>query len=204
MHDAMPPPALRNARVAICTHTFSAVYRPNAYCNACFNRKSFLAFRSDCSCPRMRSLQSILTPGLAILCIAAFSSICVVNGQRNPDEVTSLPGLKSTLNFQHFAGYLNVNASNNRNLFYWFTKASNASNDLVLWLNGGPGCSSVSGFFTENGPFVVKSDGNIKLNEFAWNTRANVLWLEAPAGVSYTHLFKGRFTDINAGWIFLQ
>jgi len=126
---------------------------------------------------------SAFISGIALFCISLSFSSSLVLGRTHPDQVTSLPGLKSTLDFQHFAGYLNVNATNNRNLFYWFTKAANSSNDLVLWLNGGPGCSSVSGFFTENGPFVVNSDGNIKLNDFAWNTRANVLWLEAPAGV---------------------
>jgi carboxypeptidase C (cathepsin A) len=122
-------------------------------------------------------------PGFALLCIAVSFSAYVAHGRTHPDQVTSLPGLKSSLDFQHFAGYLNVDSSKNRNLFYWFTKSSNETKDLVLWLNGGPGCSSVSGFFTENGPFVVGSDGNVQLNNFAWNTRANVLWLEAPAGV---------------------
>lgn len=125
--------------------------------------------------------------GFLLLCIAVAFAACAVHGRSHPDQVTSLPGLKSSLDFQHFAGYLNVNLTNNRNLFYWFTKASNATTDLVLWLNGGPGCSSVSGFFTENGPFVVGPDGNIKLNDFAWNTRANMLWLEAPAGVGFSY-----------------
>ena len=144
-------------------------------------------------------------PALALLCIAA-SFALAVHGQTHPDQVTSLPGLKSTLEFQHFAGYLNVNSTHNRNLFYWFTKATNSSTDLVLWLNGGPGCSSVSGFFTENGPFVVNSNGNIKLNDYAWNTRANVLWLEAPAGVSPPRLlhFAQCSSDFNSGRIFLQ
>ena len=139
--------------------------------------------RGAASLQMMRPTASF-SAAIALFCIAASISAFVVHGQTHPDQVTSLPGLESTVEFQHFAGYLSVNSSNNRNLFYWFTKATNSSNDLVLWLNGGPGCSSVSGFFTENGPFVVKSDGNIKLNNFAWNTRANVLWLEAPAGVS--------------------
>jgi carboxypeptidase C (cathepsin A) len=121
--------------------------------------------------------------GIALIFIALSFTAFAVHARTHPDQVTSLPGLKSSLDFQHFAGYLNVDSSNNRNLFYWFTKASNSSTDLVLWLNGGPGCSSVSGFFTENGPFVVGSDGNVELNNFAWNTRSNVLWLEAPAGV---------------------
>jgi carboxypeptidase C (cathepsin A) len=130
----------------------------------------------------MRSSLRTLTVILAWLCIA-LPFTAAAQRHTHSDQVTKLPGLTSAIGFQHFAGYLNVNASNNRNLFYWFTKASNESSDLVLWLNGGPGCSSVSGFFTENGPFVVTSDGSIKLNDFAWNSRANVLWLEAPAGV---------------------
>jgi hypothetical protein len=173
----------------------------NVYCGAGFKGPFCWPAAPTARSRRMRSKQSILS---AIFCIAAFSSICVAYGQPHSDEVTGLPGLKSKLDFQHFAGYLNVNATNNRNLFYWFTKASNASNDLVLWLNGGPGCSSVSGFFTENGPFVVKSDGSIKLNSFAWNTRANVLWLEAPAGVSYPHLFSNVASLISTcRWDFL-
>lgn len=51
--------------------------------------------------------------------------------------------------------------SRDTQLFYWYHEAvSNSSQKpLVLWLNGGPGCSSLGGMFTELGPFVVGMDG---------------------------------------------
>ena len=56
-----------------------------------------------------------------------------------------------------------------------------------MWFSGGPGCSSMLGFMQENGPRVI-NDGEDFLveNPHTWNTRANVLWLESPAGVGWS------------------
>ena len=60
----------------------------------------------------------------------------------------------------------------------------NATKDpLALWMNGGPGSSSIAyGFWTEHGPFRLKSDGNGSyvhdLYEYSWNRHANVLYIE--------------------------
>ena len=53
---------------------------------------------------------------------------------------------------------------------------------LVLWLNGGPGSSSLIGFFQELGPVVVASKDSLVVNPYAWNLFANVLFLETPTG----------------------
>ena len=41
-------------------------------------------------------------------------------------------------------------------LYFWFFPSNNPSADdeILIWLNGGPGCSSLEGFFQENGPVL--------------------------------------------------
>ncbi|KAJ8247371.1 hypothetical protein GJAV_G00245630 [Gymnothorax javanicus] len=106
----------------------------------------------------------------------------------DPDEVTSLPGLSFKPNYRQWSGYLK--ASTGKYLHYWFvTSQRNPEKDpVVLWLNGGPGCSSLDGFLSENGPFHVEDNGiTLYQNEFSWNKVANVLYLESPAGVGYSY-----------------
>lgn len=86
------------------------------------------------------------------------------------DKVNDLPGLTFTPDFFHYSGYLR--AWTDKYLHYWLTESSRAptQDPLVLWLNGGPGCSSLDGLIEELGPFHVKDFGNsIYYNEYAWN-----------------------------------
>eukprot|EP00250_Pteridium_aquilinum_P014506 c22033_g1_i1 orf=680-2152(+) len=111
---------------------------------------------------------------------------------RERDRVVNLPGQPNDVEFSHYAGYVTVNASHGRALFYWFFEASSpnpASKPLLLWLNGGPGCSSVGyGAAAEIGPLRVNKDGaKVSYNHHAWNKEANVLFLESPAGVGFSY-----------------
>lgn len=51
---------------------------------------------------------------------------------------------------------MTVDESHGRNLFYYFVESEgNPSKDpVVLWLNGGPGCSSFDGFIYEHGIYL--------------------------------------------------
>jgi hypothetical protein len=104
------------------------------------------------------------------------------------DEVTSLPHLKVPLCFKHFSGYVPVD-NGAKHLHYWYFEATESpeTKPLLLWLNGGPGCSSLAGMWVENGPFVLDKDLNISLNPYSWNKVANVLYLEQPAGVGFSY-----------------
>ncbi|KAI5335183.1 hypothetical protein L3X38_025316 [Prunus dulcis] len=102
-------------------------------------------------------------------------------------------------NFQQYAGYITVDEKQQRSLFYYFVEAETdpASKPLVLWFNGGPGCSSVGiGAFGEHGPFKPSGDILLK-NDFNWNREANMLYLESPAGVGFSYSANKSFDFLN-------
>uniref|UniRef100_A0A453ECC8 Carboxypeptidase n=1 Tax=Aegilops tauschii subsp. strangulata TaxID=200361 RepID=A0A453ECC8_AEGTS len=107
------------------------------------------------------------------------------------DRITRLPG-QPPVNFSMYSGYVTVDAAAGRALFYWLVESAAAkpeSAPLVLWLNGGPGCSSVGyGASEELGAFRINADGRtLSVNPYSWNKMANVLFLDAPAGVGYSY-----------------
>ncbi|KAI4300908.1 hypothetical protein L6164_034235 [Bauhinia variegata] len=111
------------------------------------------------------------------------------------DKVKTLPG-QPPVTFQQFAGYVTVDERKQRSLFYYFVEAETnaASKPIVLWLNGGPGCSSIGvGAFTENGPFTTAYGKSIVKNNFSWNKEANILYLDSPAGVGFSYSLNNSF-----------
>ncbi|GAA6004277.1 hypothetical protein JCM10207_000646, partial [Rhodosporidiobolus poonsookiae] len=61
---------------------------------------------------------------------------------------------------------------------------------LIIWANGGPGCSSFDGALVELGPLRVNPDGTLRAAEASWNEYANVLFLDQPAGTGYSYVTK--------------
>jgi len=74
--------------------------------------------------------------------------------------------------------------------FYWFFESRSApkSDPVVLWMTGGPGCSSEVALFGENGPCSVNAagDGTIP-NAFSWNSNASLLYIDQPAGTGFSY-----------------
>lgn len=130
-------------------------------------------------------MSSALNAPTLLLLVAAFAS---TKAAPAADLVTEIPGLNPQPHYKTYSGYLASTGS--RLLHYWFVESqSNPAKDpLVLWFNGGPGCSSMEGMLREHGPFSVQDDGvTLAYNPDAWNQAANVLYLEAPAGVGYSY-----------------
>ncbi|RRT74315.1 hypothetical protein GW17_00049425 [Ensete ventricosum] len=88
------------------------------------------------------------------------------------DRVVGLPG-QPPVGFRQYAGYVTIDEGLGKALFYWFFEATHrpAEKPLLLWLNGGPGCSSIGfGEAQEIGPFLVRKDvPELELNKYAWN-----------------------------------
>ncbi|XP_068312932.1 serine carboxypeptidase-like 45 isoform X2 [Pyrus communis] len=140
----------------------------------------------------------MLRRGSIVIVAAVFATVIqafsTANSLQEVDKFTRLPS-QPQVNFQQYAGYVTVDEKQERSLFYYFVEAQTnpASKPLVLWLNGGPGCSSVGvGAFNENGPF--QPSGYILLkNDFSWNREANMLYLESPAGVGFSYSANKSF-----------
>jgi carboxypeptidase C (cathepsin A) len=118
-----------------------------------------------------------------LICVVAIS---VALGAPSGDKITALPGWSGALPSDQYSGYLNVGSSN---LHYWFVESESNPKDapVVLWLNGGPGCSSLDGFVYEMGPFEIQSDNTLTSREYRWNKEVNMLYIESPVGVGFSY-----------------
>ncbi|CAI9535784.1 unnamed protein product [Staurois parvus] len=122
-----------------------------------------------------------------LLCAVLLGAL-LADAAPSDDEIKYLPGLRKQPSFRQFSGYLDVPGG--KHLHYWFVESQKnpSSSPLVLWMNGGPGCSSLDGLLTEHGPFLIQPDGvSLEYNSYSWNKIANVLYLEAPAGVGFSY-----------------
>ncbi|KAH6714632.1 Alpha/Beta hydrolase protein [Leptodontidium sp. MPI-SDFR-AT-0119] len=87
-----------------------------------------------------------------------------------------------------------VDVTDRSRLFFWFFQSQNdPSNDpLILWMNGGPGGSSMMGLFTEVGPCFLTNDSMSTMpNNYSWNKNASMIFLEQPAGTGLSTLTPG-------------
>mmetsp|Transcript_37263 Transcript_37263/g.48193 ORF Transcript_37263/g.48193 Transcript_37263/m.48193 type:complete len:471 (+) Transcript_37263:18-1430(+) len=105
----------------------------------------------------------------------------------------SLAG-RTNQNYDMFSGYINITEQDW--LFYWFFEADSTSVNydnpddipLIIWTNGGPGCSAMEGATTENGPLVLYrikesyelATGQLSDNPYAWNKQGHVLYVDQP------------------------
>uniref|UniRef100_A0A3Q3WXQ8 Carboxypeptidase n=1 Tax=Mola mola TaxID=94237 RepID=A0A3Q3WXQ8_MOLML len=109
---------------------------------------------------------------MLLLLLCYFLSLALGGDAALPaDEVTYLPGLQKQPSFRHYSGYLTV--ADGKHLHYWFVESQMdpSSDPVVLWLNGGPGCSSL--------------DGLLLIHCF--QQIANMLYLESPVGVGFSY-----------------
>ncbi|WPG98537.1 pheromone-processing carboxypeptidase kex1 [Acrodontium crateriforme] len=103
--------------------------------------------------------------------------------------VQSLPGAPSPL-LRMYAGHIEITPEHHGNMFFWLFKNRHIANRqrTVLWLNGGPGCSSMDGALMEIGPYRVNEDQTLRYNDGSWDEFANLLFLDNPVGTGFSYV----------------
>mmetsp|Transcript_4698 Transcript_4698/g.6656 ORF Transcript_4698/g.6656 Transcript_4698/m.6656 type:complete len:454 (-) Transcript_4698:236-1597(-) len=141
--------------------------------------------------PRGKGLESVLSSLLLLLlsqfCLGgeALKRKYILETTHHPKE---LAGLCDSVN--QTAGYLFIEGSHNKNYFYWhFESRSNPEDDpVIVWMTGGPGCSSAVALFHENGPCKINDNHNsTRLNPYSWNSNASIVYIDQPAGVGFSY-----------------
>ncbi|KAF2747109.1 alpha/beta-hydrolase [Sporormia fimetaria CBS 119925] len=158
--------------------------------------------------------------GLSILAaVGGLAGIAQAQFPPTPEDVTVLESklidgarisykentlCETTDGVKSYAGYVHLppgaleelgvrNQTYEINTFFWFfeSRKDPANAPLSIWLNGGPGSSSMLGLMREHGPCFVNDDSNsTTLNQWSWNNEVNMLYLDQPAnvGLSYSDL----------------
>ncbi|CAF4194354.1 unnamed protein product, partial [Adineta steineri] len=106
-----------------------------------------------------------------------------------------LPDAESTIRMH--AGYLLVGSKNDGELFFWhFAKKFIGDKPrTIIWLNGGPGQSSLIGAWTEIGPFRFLDKNTIVTNNGSWHLYANLLFIDQPIGTGFSYVDRGMFIE---------
>ncbi|KAJ5761904.1 uncharacterized protein N7511_005286 [Penicillium nucicola] len=104
--------------------------------------------------------------------------------------VRSLPGAPKGPFLKMHAGHIEVNPETNGNLFFWHFQNRHIANRqrTVIWLNGGPGCSSMDGALMEVGPYRLKDDQTLEYNPGRWDEFANLLFVDQPVGTGFSYV----------------
>ena len=121
------------------------------------------------------------------------------------EDTKDTKGIKKA---RSYAGHIDINSMDPgrmNHLFYWFFESQTCNphvaiddpvqkkliseTPLIIWLNGGPGASSLVGLFLENGPFTIGDDaaGTISVTPDSWNQEAHVVYWDQPIGTGYSY-----------------
>eukprot|EP00297_Palpitomonas_bilix_P008069 CAMPEP_0113880674 /NCGR_PEP_ID=MMETSP0780_2-20120614/7922_1 /TAXON_ID=652834 /ORGANISM="Palpitomonas bilix" /LENGTH=473 /DNA_ID=CAMNT_0000867387 /DNA_START=186 /DNA_END=1607 /DNA_ORIENTATION=+ /assembly_acc=CAM_ASM_000599 len=95
-----------------------------------------------------------------------------------------------------YSGFFTTNEEFNSNMFFWFFPSADGNKDapVLLWLQGGPGGSSLFGLFVENGPLGVNKELKLTDRAVNWNSKYHVLYIDNPVGTGFS------FTDSDEGY----
>ena len=91
--------------------------------------------------------------------------------------------------------HIEITPEHHGNLFFWHYQNRHIANKqrTVIWLNGGPGCSSLDGAMMEIGPYRVREGGKLEYNDGSWDEFANVLFVDNPVGTGFSYVDSNAY-----------
>ncbi|KAI1462695.1 alpha/beta-hydrolase [Annulohypoxylon moriforme] len=136
------------------------------------------------------SLRSSARVVIAALGLASWASMASADLSASDYYVHSLPGAPTGDTLKMHAGHIEITPEHNGNLFFWHFQNKHIANRqrTVIWLNGGPGCSSEDGALMEIGPYRLKDENTLEYNNGSWNEFANLLFVDNPVGTGYSYV----------------
>ncbi|KAK9459384.1 Alpha/Beta hydrolase protein, partial [Lipomyces oligophaga] len=140
---------------------------------------------------RPRSLAYLLGFGALYLVLFVADFVAASSSESAKDfYVSSLPGAPSSGSPRMYAGHIEIKPEHNGNIFFWMFENEHIAEKqrTVIWLNGGPGCSSMDGAMMEVGPYRVNKDGTLYFNEGRWNQYSNMLFVDNPIGTGFSYV----------------
>ncbi|OTB09288.1 hypothetical protein M426DRAFT_316570 [Hypoxylon sp. CI-4A] len=126
----------------------------------------------------------------ALLGLASWTSVATAEMTASDYYVHSLPGAPEGDSIKMHAGHIEITPEHNGNLFFWHFQNKHIANRqrTVIWLNGGPGCSSEDGALMEIGPYRLKDENTLVHNNGSWNEFANLLFVDNPVGTGFSYV----------------
>ncbi|XBW34518.1 hypothetical protein QEN19_000066 [Hanseniaspora menglaensis] len=122
-----------------------------------------------------------------------------------------LPGYESIQNDEiyikpkdMYSGKISIDEEKQHSLFFWKFLQSERSeyskiskkDSLILFINGGPGCSSMDGLLLENGPFRVNSNSKLIANNGSWHMHSDIVYLDQPLGTGFSTKLNSKETNL--------
>jgi len=120
----------------------------------------------------------------AVVLVVILAALSVDAGQK----VENLPNSQN-INDVSYAGFIQVDPDTaDAELFYWHFESRNdpSKDPVVLWMTGGPGCSSELAVVFENGPFSIDTTLTLQPNPYSWTNNATVVFIDQPFGTGFS------------------
>jgi vitellogenic carboxypeptidase-like protein len=121
----------------------------------------------------------------------------IESGQIDQARNLSRVNLQPDYSYPSYSGYFTVNKTLESNIFFWFFPAQtgDVSTPFLVWLQGGPGASSLFGLFAEQGPILVDKEQKLHPREITWNSKYHLLFIDQPVETGYS------FTKSEEGYV---